>query len=588
MKLLKAMLVLFTISIVFIGCNPDDDNITINPNPVDFSKNFGASASRDFIGQVVNADDQPIQGATVKIGSITAQTDANGVFIISGASVYENFAYITATKTGYNDGSRALIPTTGKNKVKIMLTEFAPTMTIASGTASEVSIYSGTKIKFDGAFQTESGMPYSGNVSVCMFHLTPSNPDVDDLMPGMLYAQDALGQERLLETYGMLQVELRGSDGQKLQLATGHTAQITMRIDDTQLAVAPATIPLWHFDEVNGYWKQEGSATKIGNNYVGNVSHFSWWNCDIPLVSINLSARVVDAFGNPLSDILVALQRSGNGDTRCGVTDNNGAVSGIVPANESLTIKITNPCGTLYTGTIGPFATDTTLPDIVINNTLVTPTLVQGSVLDCNNTNVTNGYVVLRGTPESGSPSIIPISNGVFSINRIYCNGDTQFSLEAFDFDNSQSSNIQNYNFTPTLTNVGSIITCTAVTELIWHQIDNRPAKYFTHGFYGETTSADGLPGGLHLTAASADGDVLSIWSYNANIVPGNYTSADFYVDSDELYIDVSTVNTIIFHVNSIGPVGGYIDLSFSGTYTEDNNNVVHTVNGQAHIKRMQ
>jgi hypothetical protein len=35
---------------------------------------------------------------------------------------------------------------------------------------------------------------------------------------------------------------------------------------------------LWSFDEAKGLWKEEGQAIKTGSNYVGDVSHFSFWN----------------------------------------------------------------------------------------------------------------------------------------------------------------------------------------------------------------------------------------------------------------------------------------------------------------------
>lgn len=115
----------------------------------------------------------------------------------------------------------------------------------------------GTKVVFDGAFQEENGNNYSGSVQVAIFNLLPSDDNISKLMPGMLYAQTETNEQAVLETFGMINVELRGSAGQKLNLKNGHTADITMRIDDSQLATAPNTIPLWHFDEERGYWKEE-------------------------------------------------------------------------------------------------------------------------------------------------------------------------------------------------------------------------------------------------------------------------------------------------------------------------------------------
>ena len=107
-------------------------------------------------------------------------------------------------------------------------------------------------------------------------------------MPGMLYAENENGAERMLQTLGMLAVELRGSGGEDLNLAEGSTSEIKVPVDASLMSIAPNTIPLWYFDEVNGYWKEEGQATLQGNMYVGTVSHFSFWNCDIPTEAITL------------------------------------------------------------------------------------------------------------------------------------------------------------------------------------------------------------------------------------------------------------------------------------------------------------
>ncbi|RYZ15579.1 MAG: carboxypeptidase regulatory-like domain-containing protein, partial [Sphingobacteriales bacterium] len=276
------------------SCDPNDDASTPS-TPSTFEQNFGSMVSRDFIGQIVNVSNQPIGNATVTVGDLSVQTDASGVFIINGASVHEKFAYVTAGKTGYIDGSRSLVPNIGKNSVRIMLLDGTVTQTVTSGQPSEVSISSGTKVNFDGSFEDENGAAYNGMVGVYVFHLTASNPDIASLMPGMLYAETETGNEAVLKTFGMLNVELRGSGGQKLQIASGHTAQITMRIDDNQLATAPQSIPLWHFDADKGWWIEDGTATRQGNNYIGNVSHFSWWNCDTFASTVNLTVTVHDA-----------------------------------------------------------------------------------------------------------------------------------------------------------------------------------------------------------------------------------------------------------------------------------------------------
>ncbi len=55
----------------------------------------------------------------------------------------------------------------------------------------------------------------------------------------------------------MAAVELTGTSGELLQIATGKKATLTLSIPSSLAASAPATIPLWFFDEAKGLWKEE-------------------------------------------------------------------------------------------------------------------------------------------------------------------------------------------------------------------------------------------------------------------------------------------------------------------------------------------
>ena len=53
---------------------------------------------------------------------------------------------------------------------------------------------------------------------------------------------------------------------------------------------------VWGFLERMGV--EEGFATKTGSNYVGEVSHFSWWNCDVPINLVDFCLTVVNKPNN--------------------------------------------------------------------------------------------------------------------------------------------------------------------------------------------------------------------------------------------------------------------------------------------------
>ncbi|MFY8068910.1 MAG: hypothetical protein ACOVMG_02335 [Flavobacterium sp.] len=575
------ILVLF-IPFLFNSCSNDSG---IDENSVDTPLNFGNEVTKSFTGQIVDESNNPVASVAITVGNKTANTDINGVFIINNATVHEKFAFIKARKTGFLDGSRSLVPTNGMNYARITLLSGTIVGTVNSGASGSVSLGNGSKVTFDGNFKTETGQPYSGVVSVIMKHLDPSDPSTVDKMPGMLLAANSSGEERVLETFGMMNIELRGSASQKLQLST--TAQIEMPISTSQLASAPATIPLWHFDETLGYWKEEGTATKQGTKYVGTVSHFSWWNCDAQFPTIRLCVTVVNSNGVPLANVKVGIRRASNSYTVNGFTNSQGQVCGLVPANETLTMVVFDSCGNaVSTTSIGPFSADTTLPNLVISNSSIQSTLVQGNLLKCDGTNVTNGYVLMR----YGNQNLMStVTNGAFSFTMLVCSAtDTAFRLEGFDYDNLQTTNPINFTFTTPITSVGNITACNSISEFISYRIDSNPVRYII----ANITASVGTTSGSNSSGMSISGynsttpnTTERLYLFGNTSIPGIYTTSMFSIESVETGpINIQTVNAVSFNLSSVGAIGQYIDITFNGTYT--NSTGSHTINGVAHVIR--
>jgi hypothetical protein len=536
MKRIHFFLKVVFISLAFASCNPNDDGPSSSQNDDTFAENFGAAVNRDFIGQVVDKDNHPIQGVTVSIGTSTAQTDINGVFIINNANVNQKFAYIQAKKTGYIDGSRAMVPTTGKNNVKIMLLPNTPVATIQSGQSSEVALPSGTKVTFDGAFQDENGADYSGAVNVAMFHLTTSDENIDKLMPGMLYAQRSNNEEAVLATFGMLNVELKGASGQKLNIKSGHTAEISMLIDDTQLSTAPSTIPLWHFDETKGYWKEDGIATKVGNKYIGEVSHFSWWNCDVFSSTVNLQITIVYGDQIPIVSATVVLTTA-NGITGTGTTDEFGNISGPIPTNEIITVTVYDICNNeLYSSIIGPFSSDESSIISISSVPFGSSKRVSGVLTGCNGLPVENGYAILKYTNQSLFSSL---SNGAFDFAIIACPDSNLFSLVGVDYENSQYTGDISYTFSPGLVDLGKIPVCSNFDEFITFKVNDLPS-------------------------------VILVSDINHNSWPGTpYFNADFIVSSNLPYGAVPAFEMELIENFTIGTPTSFGSLSvwyFNGT----------------------
>ena len=589
MKTLKLFLAIFIAFFSLNSCESNNDQPIVNEPPKTEiptgTLNLGTSTTRDFIGQIVNESNTAIAGATVKIGSQTKTTDSNGYFIIKNASVATKMAYITASKTGFLDGSRSLVPTSGINNIKIMLYASTPTQTINSGSASTVTLPNGTKVTFDGSFKTDNGTAYSGAVSVVVKHLDASDPKIDQKMPGMLFAQNSAGVAQTLKTFGMIDVVLLGTAGQKLQISNPST--IELPITSAQLATSPATIPLWHFDTVAGYWIEEGVATKVGNAYKGTVSHFSWWNCDQPLNFANLTINVVNGSNTPLFNVRVDILPAGFTFPRQGYTNAAGLVTGLVPANLSYDVIIYDYCGNvLLTLPQTALATNSTvtLPNIVISSGVASSTLVTGNLLNCANANVTNGYVIYNYGSQSQT-SIV--TNGAFSFTTLVCPSSNSFSYQGYDYDNLQTTGLINSTFNFPNTILGNISTCTAVNEFITYQIDGGTVNNLIVNIKATNSQGTFLTiSGGNPTAGTSGSFYLS----GSSTTLGSYTTANgFNLEGSFLtginFINNQVTNTIVFNLNSFGAIGTYVDMTFNGTYV-DSASVTHTITGTVHALR--
>ncbi|MBT8325905.1 MAG: carboxypeptidase-like regulatory domain-containing protein [Winogradskyella sp.] len=589
------------VSFAFTSCQKDDGPSNNNPNnenniPDTFSEYFGNQMTRDFVGTVINKNNEPIAGVTITIGNETEVTDDNGVFIIRNAAVNERFGYIKTEKEGYIHGSRSVVPSNGTNKVTIMLLEANVVATVNSGTAETVTMTNGSSVSLDGNFIKEDGTEYSGSVDVIMHHLDPVDTSMPLQMPGMLYAENTDGAERMLQTLGMLAVELRGTAGEDLNLAAGSTSEIRIPVDASLLPSAPATIPLWYFDEINGYWKEEGQATLNGNFYIGTVSHFSFWNCDIPAEAVTLCVSVNDEQGNPLNNLYVTITSNTFG-TRGGNLNDVGETCGFVPSEEVLELNVYGYqfCDDtpLQTEMIGPFTEDSSITITLNNSTEIISETVVGQFNTCNGNTVTDGYVQLTYGNETFTDVV---TNGTFEINLLRCDNDNTFSVVANDYANLQSTGEINYTFNTPQTSLGILSACNDVEEFIQYTIDDQPTvillDFINASFYTDGSNYNGPS--LNISGSDNDNSCFYLFGVlNDSQYVGTYDNLDWN-DIEDTGFNIqeclgmsSENNNITYNLTAIGEVGDYIDINFSGTY-EDYEGNPHSITGLLHVLRDQ
>ncbi|MBR9846584.1 MAG: hypothetical protein GYB35_11025 [Algicola sp.] len=550
MKILKSFVFLALILIIS-SCSEDDNWNTDKPiqeqeEVSTFSENFGNPFNARFIGKVINEDNNPVSGVTVSVGGTFTTTDSNGIFSILDASVFEKFAYIKASKEGFIDGSRALVPSEGINQVTIMLLDLDTTATINSGESSTVNLSNGTQVVFDGNFENGQGVSYSGVVNVTLKHLNPDSNTMELQMPGMLFAENAEGSPRVLETYGMIAVELRSASGDELNLAEGSTAQISIPVPQN-VTSTPATIPLWYFDEEGGYWKEEGQATLQGTMYVGDVSHFSFWNWDFDYPSVTLCITLTDTNGNPLPYAALDLYSPALASTGSyGYTNINGVECGLVPADDELTLVVPNfGCvGSDFTTTIGPFTSDSNIT-IQVTDADVLITNFTGVFNDCDGNAITNGYMQLF---YNDSTQTIPIDNGILDLTIDYCSDNTSYSALVVDLLNNQTTDVTTGNFTVPTTDLGTQMSC--IDE---EDSDNDGVLDFVEDLDGngdldnDDTDGDGIPN--YLDDDDDDDGVNTVDEDRDN--DGNPANDDS--DGDQIPDYLDSLDVLIYNADVVG-----------------------------------
>lgn len=531
----------------------NDDNIVPDETaeeeqpiiPINFEENFGNSVTARFLGRVVDEQNDPIQGVTIRIGNTVTTTDLFGTFSISSSEVFEKFAYISAEKNGYIKGSRALAPSaTDVNRVEIMLLEEEVIATITSGETAMVNLSNGTEVSFSGNYTREDGTPYSGQVDVVLKHLSPEDENMEAMMPGMLFAQDASGDAVALETYGMIAVELKSASGEELQLEEGSMSQITMPVPANSVN-PPATIPLWHFDEELGYWIEEGEATLQGNMYVGEVGHFSFWNYDYPYPSITLCITLVDEGGRPLGYTPLDLYSSLLNNTGTyGYTNSVGTECGLVPSGEELTVIVPgSTCeGDPFTTTIGPFTTDIDITITVPSNQ--NATTFTGTFVNCDGDDVTDGYIQLFINGES---EIIPVTDGTIDYTLAYC-GTFDYSLKGVDIVSNQITEIITGTLDDSDIDLGVLSSCTGFVDTDEDGVfDTFEDVNGDNDLSNDDTDDDGIP---NYQDADDDGDGINTADedYDGDNDPTNDDS-----DGDQIpdYLDAQDV--VVFTTEALG-----------------------------------
>lgn len=297
----------------------------------------GTTTNTTVSGIVVNENKEPVAGATVTVHGNTKQTGAGGEFIFDNITVPSGRLFVNVSASGYFNSTKAELPVSGgATHLKITMLQKTVTHTISSTSGGSADLTNGSKIEIQpNSVVTQSGTPYNGNINMSVVYMDPtSNSFTETVQGGDMAARRSDSSDATLYSYGILKVVMEGTSGESLQLSQGSVSTVTSAIPPSMVNSAPSTIPLWYFDEQTGLWREEGSAVKQGDKYVGTVSHFTDWNCDVPGSTGTVKGRVLDCNSQPLPGITVKIGQV------TALTDASGNYQRNVPAGVSFPVSI--------------------------------------------------------------------------------------------------------------------------------------------------------------------------------------------------------------------------------------------------------
>lgn len=328
-----------TCSIMFTGCNNSKGDLSNCENYV-----FSDSVSNSHIyGFVSDVDGNALANVLVTSGKDTTVTSESGAYsfdkcrAVNGRCVikFENNEYFSVVRTADIDNGEArvdaiLMPQDSKEGVTETTRFFN-----SQGANIKVGNMQIT-IPANALVYESDGKPFNGSVFASAYYLNPNSENFTKEMPGGdMSGVTADGKSVILLSYGMVEVTLKDSVNQKLQLKDGAESTLSFPIPEGFTEDQKYNeIPLWYFDDEKGTWVEEGIATKNGDSYSGKIKHFSWHNLDYPSLRASICGRVTNKDGKPLPNVLVTISQT---STR---TDKDGNYCAYVPKNTPVFVTV--------------------------------------------------------------------------------------------------------------------------------------------------------------------------------------------------------------------------------------------------------
>ncbi|WBX74320.1 hypothetical protein PG913_03705 [Tenacibaculum pacificus] len=497
------ILFLFLFTTIFYTCDKDDNepiqeessintSSVANNEEVDRLNNVLATETltTNFSIFVSDEENKPITNASIKIGSENVTTNDNGFALIENVKVNSEHQLIKTVNKDYIPSLKTITPSkNGVTNVSITLLKpsFVESFSAIKGATianDDITIIFPAK-----AIANENGSFYNGDVKATVTYYDPNSTTFNATIPGILVGLDASNSLKALISKGMIRVDLTDSSGNELEIYEGKEVTIIMPANDND----PAIIPFWHLNEEKGIWVETGIATKKEGKYTTTVKHFSTYNLDVSVESIDFGVVLKNNNGNYISNQKAILTATINNDSY-GVlikTDNKGEFKIVkAPKGATYSLEVITGCESIK-ASIGIINENTTKElSIKISNPNLRQINLKGSLKSCNDEKWKNKAFIITLYNGNQTDEIIAFSDneGKFSISKLLCNYNktTTYKGEIKVFDSSDIIVIDNnFNFNNDFT-TKDITVCNGNGSIVKEYIYNGNVSLNTDKEYQE------------------------------------------------------------------------------------------------------
>ena len=252
---------------------------------------------------------EPLANVEVSIGSQTATSDANGYYTLSDLTETEE-AVINFEKEGYLLGSRKIHikELSGDNTLSTNYLEYSMHAKNYQWDYNSNDEVAGAHIMINASVSYESinQKSYNGTNTAELIYFDITSNEGKAAFPGAFKGINSNGTMVQFDSYGLISIILKDSNGNTLRFAEGETA--TLIFDAVSSLEKPDTLPLWYYDYEQGLWFEEGYAQlQEDGSYKGEISHLGTWSLNKPLeeeVGI-YRGRIINEDGSSASDVRV-------------------------------------------------------------------------------------------------------------------------------------------------------------------------------------------------------------------------------------------------------------------------------------------